>query len=127
MSLSGLNTVLYDGACIPVRSKSVDLVLLIEVLEHVRERERLLTEIARVLTTDGVAIISVPWSARIHYRPDDYLRPTPYEIERLAMGSGLEISHMISRGSTAAVVANKLLIGIIENLKAGRLAGVFFC
>jgi len=126
MSLSRTDIVLYDGERFPVHSKSVDLVLLLEVFEHVRERSKLFNEIERVLTSDGVVIVSVPWSARIHFRPDDYFRPTPFEIERLAAESGLKIVDVIPRGPSAAVIANKLLIGLVENLRAGRPSIVLF-
>jgi len=126
MSLACPDIAFYDGERIPVRSASVDLVLLIEVLEHVNERNQLLIEICRVLTRDGVAIISTPWSARIHYAPHDYFRPTPFEIYRLATESGLTMIEVIPRGSTAAVIANKLAIAPLTALKARRSIAVIF-
>src|SRR5206468_10567129 len=45
---------------LPIRSASLDVVVALEVLEHVLEQERLIGEIARVLRPGGVALISTP-------------------------------------------------------------------
>lgn len=45
---------------LPFESESFDVVLLIGVLEHVHEQERLLFELNRVLKKDGEFIIAVP-------------------------------------------------------------------
>ncbi len=45
---------------LPVRDQSFDLVLLLEVLEHVEDPETTLQEIGRVLKTNGTLLLSVP-------------------------------------------------------------------
>lgn len=45
---------------IPYKDNSFDLVLLLDVLEHVDNQQHLLAEIKRLLQRNGVAIISVP-------------------------------------------------------------------
>jgi len=44
MSLSSSDLIVYDGCSLPIKSGSVDIVLLVEVLEHVQGRETLLKE-----------------------------------------------------------------------------------
>ena len=44
----------------PVGSSSVEVVLALEVLEHIANQEQLIREIARVLRPGGVALISTP-------------------------------------------------------------------
>ena len=50
------------GRCeaIPVASRSVEAVVCFETIEHVDDQERLLDEIARVLTPAGILVISTP-------------------------------------------------------------------
>jgi ubiquinone/menaquinone biosynthesis C-methylase UbiE len=53
---------------LPIRDSAFDLVLLLDVLEHVDD-ERVLSEVRRVLTPGGLCVISVPahpflWSER---------------------------------------------------------------
>ncbi len=49
-----------DATRLPVRSRSVDLVLALEVLEHLTDCEALVREVARVCAPEGVALISTP-------------------------------------------------------------------
>lgn len=46
---------------LPARDASTGLLVCYHVLEHVPDDRRAMAEIARVLTSDGVAIIQVPW------------------------------------------------------------------
>lgn len=50
------------GSCltIPIRNKSLDVVIFHQVLEHIRQPERALQEINRILKPDGWLIMSVP-------------------------------------------------------------------
>lgn len=49
-----------DGGHLPIASGSVDLVLAIEVLEHVDDPDRVLQELRRVATPDARFVLSVP-------------------------------------------------------------------
>jgi SAM-dependent methyltransferase len=58
-------------------------VLLLEVLEHLRRPERALAEARRVLRGDGLLVVSVPTSYRLHGFPADYWRFTASGLARL--------------------------------------------
>jgi SAM-dependent methyltransferase len=45
---------------LPLPDDSVDVVVALEVLEHIHNQQQLIDEIRRVLTPDGVAFISIP-------------------------------------------------------------------
>lgn len=49
-----------DGRRLPFESNSFDYVVMNQVLEHVDDREPLITEVARVLKSDGLALFSFP-------------------------------------------------------------------
>lgn len=51
---------LYDGRTIPFPDGSFDAVFSSNVLEHVKDFDRIQAELARVLTTNGVAVHCVP-------------------------------------------------------------------
>lgn len=59
-----------DATCLPVRSRAVRGVFVIEVLEHIPAIDEVLPEIARVLAPDGRACIAVPtgYTERIYNR-----------------------------------------------------------
>ncbi len=50
----------YDGAGLPYPSETFDLVLMVEVIEHVATKEHLLQEIWRVLRPEGRLFLTTP-------------------------------------------------------------------
>ena len=100
--------VLYDGRTLPFPDKSIDTVLSIQVLEHTPEPQALLTEMARVLSRDGLMILSVPFCFRLHEEPHDYFRYTPHGIRTMCDAAGLEVTEMHAQGSLGSVVGHKL-------------------
>ncbi|MBR9909047.1 MAG: class I SAM-dependent methyltransferase [Gammaproteobacteria bacterium] len=57
-------------------SAEYDCVFLMEVLEHVREPDKALAEIRRVMRDDGVLLLSSPFIFEAHDLPHDYYRYT---------------------------------------------------
>ena len=66
-------------ASIPLKDRAFDLVLCTEVLEHIEEHERALDEMARVISSGGWLLITVPTPPAVHdpahvregYRPNE--------------------------------------------------------
>ena len=52
--------VVMDGSRLPLADGSVDLVVSFETLEHTRRYREMLAEFARVLTTEGILLLSTP-------------------------------------------------------------------
>jgi hypothetical protein len=80
----------------------------------------MLSEIFRVLDDRGTLLLSVPWSARRHHIPFDFFRYTPEGLNHLLDEAGFVGIQISPRGSEAHVIANKLLIFAIGNLKAKK-------
>lgn len=81
--------VFADGAALPLADASVDTVLLLEVLEHVRDAPGVLASIARVLKPGGLLLLSVPFLYPLHDAPHDYRRYTSYGLEAAVRDCGL--------------------------------------
>lgn len=118
MSHPSSGIILYDGISLPLRSDSVNLVVTTEVFEHVRDLSKLLREVARVLTSEGSVFVTMPWSARVHYSPNDYRRLTPYGIQVEAESVGLKLVCHESRGNLLSVISNKLNVWLLGKIRA---------
>ena len=72
------NQIDADAKELPFENNFANGVLLNQVLEHIDDYEKVLTEINRVLIKDGVLVISVPFIYNIHAEPNDYFRFSEY-------------------------------------------------
>lgn len=95
-----------------------DVILLVEVLEHVEAPEALLRSLARHLDDAGEIWISVPFAARVHRVPDDFQRWTPQGLERLLKGAGLAARSIEPRGSDLETIAAKVTLGLVRRKMA---------
>ena len=98
------------GSCRPLafRDGSFDSVICTELLEHVREPEACIAEIARVLKQGGCAYITAPQTWCLHYEPDDYWRFTRYGLEYLLRKSGFDIESVERIGGIFSLVGVRL-------------------
>jgi ubiquinone/menaquinone biosynthesis C-methylase UbiE len=72
--------ILAEAQEIPFESDYFDFVLLIEVLEHVKDPISVLKEVNRVIKEGGFLIMSMPFLNSIHADPYDFQRWTPTKI-----------------------------------------------
>lgn len=112
----------YEGGDFPFPDKEFSAAICIETLEHVSEPKAMLAEIFRVLDAEGTLLLSIPWSARRHHIPHDFFRYTPEGLNHLLVQAGFVCIEITPRGSEAHVVANKLLIFAVGNLRAKKNA-----
>jgi ubiquinone/menaquinone biosynthesis C-methylase UbiE len=68
-SLVGSNVYRIDGARMPFADASFDLVVIIDLLEHVRDDDTCVAEIARILRPGGELVVNTP-----HAKPRSLLR-----------------------------------------------------
>ena len=104
----------FDGEHIPFDDHTFDAFLCTEVLEHVHYYERLVRELYRVLKPGGKGIVTVPWSARVHYAPHDYFRYTPSTLD--ALFSRFSDKSIRPRGTDYSVIASKIISLFYRNL-----------
>lgn len=78
--------------CVPFREGSFDMLILMNVLEHVYNFHGLLDSLFYLLKPGGSLIIAVPFMIKIHQAPFDFQRYTHYSLEQMARQHGFEIA-----------------------------------
>ncbi|HEY3054392.1 MAG TPA: class I SAM-dependent methyltransferase [Thermoanaerobaculia bacterium] len=68
----GMRRVIASATALPFRDARFDIVLLLETIEHLAEPLRASAEIARVVRSGGVALITTPPRWRYALRPDPH-------------------------------------------------------
>ena len=73
---------------LPIESESVDTVVALSVLEHLREPQTAIREAHRILRRGGMVLVQVPWQWWVHEAPYDFFRYTPYALKYLFEQAG---------------------------------------
>ncbi len=97
---------------LPFDNKSIDTVILTQVLEHIDEPFKALDEIKRVLKKDAVLILSVPFIYHAHATPYDYFRFSEYGLRKICKDYNFEIvefHHQGYIGTTIISILNSFL------------------
>ena len=106
--------VTYDGKNLPFATNSVDHFICTEVLEHVPDPHDLIADMHRVLKPGGSGIVTIPWSARFHYKPYDYHRYTPSTLTTLF--AAFSTVTILNRGTDISAIVNKSIVLYLGNL-----------
>jgi len=75
--------IIVDAQDLPIKSGEIDVLKCTELLEHVENPERVLKESHRVLKTNGILILSIPFNFGIHGDPHDFQRFTDHKLKKL--------------------------------------------
>jgi ubiquinone/menaquinone biosynthesis C-methylase UbiE len=91
---------------LPFPDNSFSTIILSDVLEHIPNPGQLWSEMYRILTPGGVAIINVPFLYWVHEAPHDYYRYTEYALERFANDSNFSVISLEPIGGLPEVLAD---------------------
>jgi SAM-dependent methyltransferase len=106
--------IVFDGENIPFPDSSFENLISTEVIEHIANPEKLISEMHRVLVKGGNCIVTLPWSARVHFAPYDFCRYTPYKLSQLF--SGFNSINIIPRGTDINSSVSKMIVIFFGNL-----------
>lgn len=116
--------IVCDVCDMPFPDNSFDAVFLIEVLEHVHNPPKALSEIYRVLKPGGTLIFSVPFVFPLHDRPGDYFRYTKYGL-KLLLNDYDQVCIFERNSFCEAITVLKLRL-IIERSYKLRILGILY-
>jgi len=80
-----------DAASLPFPDRSIDCIVLLEVLEHLEQPREALREIASVLKPGGRLLLSMPFLYPIHDAPHDFQRYTTHGLIRELTAVGFDV------------------------------------
>jgi SAM-dependent methyltransferase len=98
-----------DAIQLPILNNSIDVILLLDVFEHIKDSDKLFAEIFSALKPGGQLIIQVPFMYPLHDQPRDYYRVTSHGFDALADSHGFNIDTCKPVGTameTALLLAN---------------------
>ena len=90
---------------LPLQAACVDVVVALNVFEHVYGGASLAHEIHRVLRPGGRIVCSVPFLVPIHADPYDFVRYTGWALHRLFSDAGFSGIHVVAYGGYFAALA----------------------
>ena len=91
-----------------IHSDSYDSALCIDVLEHVPNPFKAISEIHRILKKGAQLVCSVPHLSRLHEEPHDYYRYTKYGLRYLFENSGFHIISIEPTGGMFCFLGHQL-------------------
>jgi SAM-dependent methyltransferase len=121
--------VFADASQLPLQDASMDTVILLEVLEHLRKPQDALQEIARVLRPQGRLLLSVPFLYPAHDAPHDYQRLTVHGLFRDIEATGLRVEGItptLGSAETAGLIACLAMGGMAVQAIERRSASLVF-
>ena len=86
-------------------SGQADLVIVANLVHHVRDQTALFAEIARLMKPGGRGYIFEPLVRELHQAPDDYVRYTPWGFAEQLGAAGLSCDRTIQEGGPFSVIA----------------------
>lgn len=101
-----------DLAELPLRNRSFAAALNIVTLEHVRDPQRVLTELYRVLEAGGRLLLVVPHMWEEHQQPNDFFRYTQFGIRHLLTTAGFRDVEIRPVGGFFRLLGRRLLNGL---------------
>lgn len=118
----------WDGKKIGVADGSIDTVIATELFEHISNIKEVLSEIHRVLSSNGVIFFTIPFIWPLHETPFDEYRYTPFSLKRMFTDAGFKNVNIVPLGNYNASLAQILCIWIYnkrESFSSDLKKGMF--
>ena len=120
--------VFADAGKLPFGSESVDTVIILEVMEHLRNPRDALRKLPGSCGRGGRLMLSMPFLYPVHDAPHDYQRLTVHGLTRDVEAVGLEVDLVrstLGSAETAGLIASLTLGGMaIQAAKRHRMLAI---
>ncbi|MFN8356220.1 MAG: class I SAM-dependent methyltransferase [Spirosomataceae bacterium] len=102
------DVIYFNGENLPFADNSIDHFICTEVIEHIPDPTKLISEMRRVLAPTGSGIVTLPWSARFHFAPYDYHRYTPSMLALIFREFSSAV--ITNRGTDINAIVSKIIV-----------------
>lgn len=109
-----------DACSLPLADQCMDGVVCLEVIEHVPDPARAITEIARVLKPGGRAWVSMPFLYPLHNEPFDFQRYTEFGLRRDMARASLEVMSLDRTGHAIRAAGLIMCLAIAGGLEVRK-------
>lgn len=93
-----------------IDAESFDTLLSTQVMEHIFDTQKYLSECCRLLKKSGIGIFTVPFVWQCHAEPFDFYRFTKFSLEKLFVEYGFEIVELKElEGAYATLIQAKIV------------------
>lgn len=107
--------VFWDGSTLPFNDASFDAVVCFEVLEHVFDIDRVLSEIRRVLKPGATFMLSIPFAWDEHEAPYDFARYTSYGMRHVLERRGFAIEVLKKTNTYVLAVSQAFIAYLVQH------------
>ncbi|WP_299385024.1 class I SAM-dependent methyltransferase [uncultured Lacinutrix sp.] len=94
---------------IPLKDNSFDTIFCTQVIEHVEDHDKILSEIYRLLKPNGHVILSGPLYWHLHEEPYDFFRFTKYGFKYIFEKQNFEIKETLANGGKWATFGQMVI------------------
>lgn len=119
-----IDCIIEPGKPLALSDADFELILLLDVLEHVEDPSFVLDEVCRLLKPGGRVIVSLPFVYREHETPYDFTRYTSYGAQALFTAKGGRILRMMKVGNTIYTLFTLFLERGIMNGEESELSAM---
>ncbi len=109
--------VFYDGSTFPFSPQSFYAVVSFQVFEHVEDEKRFLKEINKVLSPNGLLLMTLPFSWPEHEEPYDFRRMTSFGMRKMIEENGFEVLELIKTTNYLQTVLQLINTYLAQTLK----------
>jgi SAM-dependent methyltransferase len=108
--------IFYDGEVFPLTDSSFDAILCTQVIQHVLNTEKLISESSRVLKNGGEILITAPFLYPEHETPFDFRRLTRFGFKKILEENGFTDIKISETTGFFGAVGQLFTILIFESL-----------
>ncbi len=110
-----------DGQQLPFKNEMFDTIISIDVLEHIPNPEKFVSEILRVIKPGGTVILSTPFFFYMHEEPNDFFRFSRYGLEILFERNGFSVLEIIPIAGVVSIIGILISIFITRTFKFSKI------